>query len=105
VGEGGDLAEIEVEGQQDTCFAGSLLKNLAVRQAMQVLITEMDCVVSVLVEPSDYPDIDAHIGQEAHSGPPLRRPYLLLCQPGCVGESLLDILAVKIWIPIENFVH
>lgn len=67
-GEGGDLAEIEVERQQDTCFASSFLKNLAVGQAMQVLITEMDRVVSVLVEPLNHPDIDAQSGPEAHSG-------------------------------------
>ncbi len=54
-GEGGNLAKIEVECQQDTCFAGSLLKSLANWQAMHVLITEMDCVVSVLVEPSHHP--------------------------------------------------
>jgi hypothetical protein len=55
VGEGGDLAEIEVEPQQDTCFTGSLLENLAVREAMQVLIAEMDRVMSVLVEPLHHP--------------------------------------------------
>jgi len=74
VGEGRDLTEIAVERQQDTCVAGSLLKKLAVRQAMQVLITEMECVVSMLVELSHHPDVDAHVGQETHSGPPLRRP-------------------------------
>jgi hypothetical protein len=31
VGEGGDLAEIEVERQEDACLAGSLLEDLAVR--------------------------------------------------------------------------
>jgi hypothetical protein len=50
VGEGRDLTEIAVERQQDTCVAGSLLKKLAVRQAMQVLITEMECVVSMARE-------------------------------------------------------
>jgi hypothetical protein len=102
VGEGGDLAEIEVERQQDTCFTGSLLENLAVRQAMQLLIAEMDRVMSVLVEPLHHPDIRAHVGQEAHSGPPLRRPYLLLRQPGGVGESLLDVLPLEVRIPLED---
>ena len=72
---------------------------------MQVLITEMDCVVSMLVEPSHHPDIDAHVGQETHSGPPLQRPYLLLRQPGCVGESLLDVLPLEVRVALEDLLH
>ena len=53
-GEGGVLADVEVERQQDPCFAGSFLDNLAVRQAMQVFIREMDRVMSVLGEPAPH---------------------------------------------------
>jgi hypothetical protein len=42
---------------------------------------------------------------QSRNGPPLRRPYLLLRQPGCVGERLLDVLPLEVQVPLEDFLH
>jgi hypothetical protein len=42
-----NLSEVKVEGQHDALFPGRLLEDLAVRQPLQSLVAQMNCVVAV----------------------------------------------------------
>ena len=44
---GHDFPEVQVECQHDPLFAGCLLKDLAIRQALQPLVSQMVSIVSL----------------------------------------------------------
>lgn len=47
-----DLAEVQIEGEDDPALRDRLREDLAVRQALEALVAEMDGVVPVLAQPS-----------------------------------------------------
>jgi hypothetical protein len=82
---------------------GGFGEDLAVGESMQPFVSEMDGVMPLVPEPLDHTDIHAHVGQEAHSGLPLRCPYLLLREPGRVAQGLFDVRSFEIRVSCEDF--
>ncbi len=68
--EGGDFAEIEVEGQEDSLLATGLLENLAVRKVMQAFVADMDGIMPQALEPLNHSDIHAPYRPEIAFRPP-----------------------------------
>jgi hypothetical protein len=66
-GKCGDLAEIQIEGQDDTAIGCSLGKNGLIRQAMQALVAEMDHVVPRRPEPVNDSKAHTHIREKPQS--------------------------------------
>ena len=66
VGGADDLAEVEVERQDDPRFSDGLVEDVVVREAVQTLVPQVDGVVALRAQPGDDPLIHAHVGEEAH---------------------------------------
>jgi len=103
-GQGGDLAEVQVEREDDSLLGDGLVEDLLVRQPVQSLVPQMHRVVTRRAQPGDDPLIHAHVGEETHDRR-LRRLDLLLRQPGGVLDRLLDVLAFEIRVPLEDILE
>jgi hypothetical protein len=98
----GDLAEIKVEGDYDSAFCLRLCEDVRVRHPLQALIAEMRRIVAVFAQPDNYPAVHVHVSEEAHD---LGGDQLLLCQPGCVFDGLLDIFALEIRVSFKDLLE
>src|SRR5574341_786490 len=71
---------------------------------MRPPVPEVDGVVPMFGQPSDHSDIDAHVGEKPHVGPPLRRPHLLFSKPRGISQSMLDVLTFKIGVSFHSLI-
>ncbi len=72
-GKGCDFAEIEVKGENDSALGNGLREDLAVREPVKTLFTEMNGVVALFTKPRDDANVHPHIHKESHRFP---RVYL-----------------------------
>ena len=62
-----DLAEVEIEGQNDPSFASRFRDDAGIFHSYQALFAEMNYVVSELSKGRDRGHRDAHVGEESHA--------------------------------------
>lgn len=101
--DGGNLAEIEVERQDDPALDPRLREDLAVGKPMKTLVAEVEGVVALLPQPARDRELDSHVREETHGS--LRGMHLFLRQPGGVPKGLLDVLALQIRILAQDLLE
>src|SRR2546428_30443 len=83
--------KIEIKCENDSTFYVCFVEDFRVREFLQTFIVEMDRIIASVPEPFNNVLIHTHIREESHGC--LGRVYLLLRQPGCVFDRLLNVFA------------
>jgi hypothetical protein len=76
-----NLAEIQVEGDDRSILGDGFVENLAVREPLQPLVTQVCRVMPLAAQPVRDADIHAHIDEKPHS-----RPYAV-CTSSSVSHA------------------
>src|SRR5947199_314730 len=98
-----DLAEVQVEGQDDAILRDGLGKDIFIGHPMEPFVAQVRHLVSLFAQAVDDSLIDAHVGEKSHAGS--AKLHLLLREPSRVAERLLDVLALEIGVARENLVE
>jgi hypothetical protein len=69
---------------------------------METFIAEVNCVMLVLLQPSNDPAVHTHIGKKSHRL--LGRVNLFLRQPSRILDRLLDIFPFQVRVTFKYFV-
>ena len=80
--------------------ANCLREDFVVRKSVKTLFAEVNRLVTVFAKPRNDANVHTHIHKESHHLLRCLRADvdLLLSEPCSVFESLLNILALKVWV-------
>jgi hypothetical protein len=99
--QGKDLAKIEVESHNDPRLSDGFRKDLAVRQSLETLLTQVRCIMPLRSKPANHAHIHSHIGKDAHELV-LLKMHLFLSQPGCIFNRLLNVFTLQVWVSFQD---
>ena len=100
-----DLAEVEVERQDDPALSGGEREDLGIRQALEPELAKVDDVVTGVAEVLRDPSGDAHVCQEPHALARLADDNLLGREPRRVLEGLGHVLSFEVGVVRQHVLH
>lgn len=65
---GGQVAEVEIERQDDAVFCDSDSEDVGVRSTMHPSFAKVRGIVALAPEPVNHAYVHAHVGEEVHGG-------------------------------------